>query len=42
MSVVWQGRVLESGMADAVLASDSEFVRQFLSGESQGPLGMDA
>jgi phospholipid/cholesterol/gamma-HCH transport system ATP-binding protein len=42
MSVVWQGRVLESGMTNAVLASDSEFVRQFLSGESQGPLGMDA
>jgi phospholipid/cholesterol/gamma-HCH transport system ATP-binding protein len=42
MSVVWQGRVLESGLADAVLESDSEFVSQFLSGSSHGPLGMDA
>jgi phospholipid/cholesterol/gamma-HCH transport system ATP-binding protein len=42
MSVVWQGRVLESGMADTILASGSEFIRQFLSGSSRGPLGMDA
>jgi phospholipid/cholesterol/gamma-HCH transport system ATP-binding protein len=42
ISVVWQGEVLESGLADAILESDSEFVNQFLSGSSQGPLGMDA
>jgi phospholipid/cholesterol/gamma-HCH transport system ATP-binding protein len=42
ISVVWQGRVLESGLAAAILESDSEFVNQFLSGSSQGPLGMDA
>jgi phospholipid/cholesterol/gamma-HCH transport system ATP-binding protein len=42
ISVVWHGKVLESGMADAILESGSEFVRQFLSGSSQGPLGMDA
>ena len=42
MSIVWKGKVLESGMAEAILASDSEFVRQFLSGSSHGPLGMDA
>jgi phospholipid/cholesterol/gamma-HCH transport system ATP-binding protein len=42
ISVVWQGKVLESGMADAILESDSEFVSQFLSGSSHGPLGMDA
>jgi hypothetical protein len=29
-------------MADAILESGSEFVRQFLSGSSHGPLGMDA
>jgi hypothetical protein len=29
-------------MAETILESGSEFVRQFLSGSSQGPLGMDA
>jgi phospholipid/cholesterol/gamma-HCH transport system ATP-binding protein len=42
ISVLWQGRVLEAGMAAAVLDSDTEFVRQFLAGEAEGPLGMDA
>jgi len=42
ISVLWQGRVLEAGMADAVLASETDFVRQFLAGEALGPLGMDA
>ena len=42
ISVVWQGRVLESGMTETIIESGSEFVRQFLSGSSRGPLGMDA
>jgi phospholipid/cholesterol/gamma-HCH transport system ATP-binding protein len=42
MSVLWRGDVLESGMAEEVLASDKPFVQQFLAGEAQGPLGMDA
>jgi phospholipid/cholesterol/gamma-HCH transport system ATP-binding protein len=42
ISVLWQGRVLEAGMARQVLDSDSEFVQQFLAGASRGPLGMDA
>ncbi|WP_320671863.1 ABC transporter ATP-binding protein [Patulibacter defluvii] len=42
ISVLWRGRVLEAGMASDVLASESAFVRQFLSGGSVGPLGMDA
>jgi phospholipid/cholesterol/gamma-HCH transport system ATP-binding protein len=42
MSVIWQGRVLESGLAEHLLASDKPFVQQFLSGDSHGPLGMDA
>jgi phospholipid/cholesterol/gamma-HCH transport system ATP-binding protein len=42
ISVLWQGRVLESGMARQILASESEFVQQFLAGASRGPLGMDA
>jgi phospholipid/cholesterol/gamma-HCH transport system ATP-binding protein len=42
ISVLWRGEVLESGLADQVLASDKDFVQQFLAGEAQGPLGMDA
>jgi phospholipid/cholesterol/gamma-HCH transport system ATP-binding protein len=42
ITVLWQGRVLESGMSSEILASENPFVRQFLAGESQGPLGMDA
>jgi phospholipid/cholesterol/gamma-HCH transport system ATP-binding protein len=42
ISVLWQGRVLEAGIAEAVLTSETDFVRQFLSGEALGPLGMDA
>jgi phospholipid/cholesterol/gamma-HCH transport system ATP-binding protein len=42
ISVLWHGTVLEAGMSDVVLSSDSEFVRQFLAGDSQGPLTMEA
>jgi phospholipid/cholesterol/gamma-HCH transport system ATP-binding protein len=42
MSVLWQGQVLESGTAEEVLNSSSQFVQQFLAGDSVGPLGMDA
>jgi len=42
ISVVWRGRVLESGMTQDVLASETPFVRQFLTGAAEGPLGMDA
>jgi phospholipid/cholesterol/gamma-HCH transport system ATP-binding protein len=41
ISILWQGRVIEAEMTEAILESDNEFVRQFLAGESQGPLGMD-
>jgi phospholipid/cholesterol/gamma-HCH transport system ATP-binding protein len=41
ISVLWRGKVLEAGFAEDVLKSDSEFVRQFLAGEAEGPLGMD-
>lgn len=41
VSLLWQGRVVESGPADEVFESDDPFVRQFLSGEVAGPLGMD-
>jgi phospholipid/cholesterol/gamma-HCH transport system ATP-binding protein len=42
ISVLWQGKVLEAGMTQQILDSDSEFVQQFLAGASRGPLGMDA
>jgi phospholipid/cholesterol/gamma-HCH transport system ATP-binding protein len=41
ISVLWKGRIVESGPAKELFDSDNAFVRQFLSGESQGPLGME-
>jgi phospholipid/cholesterol/gamma-HCH transport system ATP-binding protein len=41
ISVLWKGRIVESGPAQELFASDNAFVRQFLSGESVGPLGME-
>ncbi len=41
ISVLWKGRIVESGPAQELFASENPFVRQFLSGESQGPLGME-
>jgi phospholipid/cholesterol/gamma-HCH transport system ATP-binding protein len=41
ISVLWDGKVVQSGPAAEVLASDHPFVSQFLAGRSQGPLGMD-
>ena len=40
--MLWHGKVLEAGMTAQILESDSEFVQQFLAGETTGPLGMDA
>jgi phospholipid/cholesterol/gamma-HCH transport system ATP-binding protein len=41
LAVLWKGRIVESGPAEQLFASENPFVRQFLSGESAGPLGMD-
>lgn len=41
ISVLWRGRIVESGPAEELFNSENPFVRQFLSGESQGPLGME-
>jgi phospholipid/cholesterol/gamma-HCH transport system ATP-binding protein len=41
ISVLWKGRIVESGPADQLFNSDNQFVRQFLAGESAGPLGME-
>jgi phospholipid/cholesterol/gamma-HCH transport system ATP-binding protein len=41
INVLWKGRIVEAGPAEDMLNSDNPFIRQFLSGESQGPLSMD-
>ncbi len=41
ISVLWKGRIVQSGPAEELFRSENDFVRQFLSGESQGPLGME-
>jgi phospholipid/cholesterol/gamma-HCH transport system ATP-binding protein len=41
ISVLWKGRIVESGPAEELFNSDNPFVRQFLSGDAQGPLGME-
>jgi phospholipid/cholesterol/gamma-HCH transport system ATP-binding protein len=41
ISVLWKGRIVESGPANQLFESDNQFVRQFLAGESAGPLGME-
>jgi phospholipid/cholesterol/gamma-HCH transport system ATP-binding protein len=41
IAVLWRGRIVESGPARDLFDSENPFVRQFLSGESQGPLGME-
>ena len=41
ISVLWKGRIVETGPAEDLFASENPFVRQFLSGESIGPLGME-
>jgi phospholipid/cholesterol/gamma-HCH transport system ATP-binding protein len=41
ISILWRGRIVESGPATELFASENPFVRQFLSGDSAGPLGME-
>jgi phospholipid/cholesterol/gamma-HCH transport system ATP-binding protein len=41
ISVLWKGRIVESGPAQDLFASENPFVRQFLSGQAAGPLGME-
>jgi phospholipid/cholesterol/gamma-HCH transport system ATP-binding protein len=42
MSVIWRGKVLEDGMTEQIMDSDTDFIRQFLAGAAEGPLTMDA
>ncbi|MGO9902251.1 MAG: ABC transporter ATP-binding protein [Solirubrobacteraceae bacterium] len=41
INVLWRGRIVEAGPAEDMLNSSNPFIRQFLAGESQGPLAMD-
>jgi phospholipid/cholesterol/gamma-HCH transport system ATP-binding protein len=39
--IMWKGKVVEAGTADQIFGSENPFVRQFLSGNATGPLGME-
>jgi phospholipid/cholesterol/gamma-HCH transport system ATP-binding protein len=39
--VLWKGRIVQSGDRDDMFTSRNPFVRQFLAGRPQGPLGME-
>jgi phospholipid/cholesterol/gamma-HCH transport system ATP-binding protein len=41
ISVLWKGRVVEAGPTAQMMQSPNPFIRQFLAGESSGPLTMD-
>ncbi|MFJ8816611.1 ABC transporter ATP-binding protein [Amycolatopsis thermoflava] len=41
IGVLWKGKLIHYGKAEDAFNSDMPFVRQFLSGASAGPLGMD-
>jgi phospholipid/cholesterol/gamma-HCH transport system ATP-binding protein len=41
IAVLWRGRIVEAGPSQELFESENPFVRQFLSGESSGPLGME-
>ncbi len=41
IAVLWKGEIVQSGPAAELFASENPFVRQFLSGDAAGPLGME-
>jgi phospholipid/cholesterol/gamma-HCH transport system ATP-binding protein len=41
VGLIWKGKVVHYGEAEDAFANEDPFVRQFLAGESAGPLGMD-
>lgn len=41
VGVIWNGKTLHYGDVEEAFSSDIPFVRQFLAGDSVGPLGMD-
>src|SRR4029077_13364198 len=42
MAILWRGKIVESGLRNDLFESDNKFVRQFLAGDSAGPLGMES
>jgi phospholipid/cholesterol/gamma-HCH transport system ATP-binding protein len=41
IAVLWKGQIVEAGDAPTMFASENPFVRQFLGGAPDGPLGME-
>ena len=41
VALTWQGRVSHDGTVDEIFAADDSFVRQFLAGDTAGPLTMN-
>ena len=41
MCILWRGKIVEAGLREDLFASENKFVRQFLAGDSAGPLGME-
>jgi phospholipid/cholesterol/gamma-HCH transport system ATP-binding protein len=41
VGLIWKGKVVHYGPAEEAFAHEDPFVRQFLAGDSAGPLGMD-
>ncbi|SFO50502.1 phospholipid/cholesterol/gamma-HCH transport system ATP-binding protein [Pseudonocardia ammonioxydans] len=41
VGLIWKGEVVHYGQCEEAFASEDPFVRQFLAGDSAGPLGMD-
>ena len=41
VAVIWKGKIVHYGEAEGAFSSDDPFVRQFLNGDANGPLGMD-
>ena len=41
MAILWRGKIVEAGMRAELFESENKFVRQFLAGDSAGPLGME-
>jgi phospholipid/cholesterol/gamma-HCH transport system ATP-binding protein len=41
MAILWRGKIVEAGLREDLFQSENQFVRQFLAGDSAGPLGME-
>lgn len=41
IAVLWKGRIVQAGGRDDMFTSANPFVRQFLAGAEDGPLGME-